>query len=127
MGRRARGAGVSNADVKQRHEYASEVGRAVYRATRDLLDEGETDVPANVMGPLTFLGEHAAPAVARFLRVEPDEALLRDIAAYLTSGYLAMITQIDREHFEQWRREADDAERRTIEAQGAAALGVDTG
>lgn len=127
MGRRARGAGLSDRDARRRHEYAQEVAQAVYRACRDLMDEGEQEVPVNVMGPLTFLGEHAAPAVARVLRIEhPDEDTLRDIAAYMTSGYLAMITQCDREHFEQWRREADEVERRGVEAQGAAALGADT-
>lgn len=123
MGRRARDAGVSNAKVKSDHEQAKTIAQAVYRACRDLLDEGEAEVPVHVMGPLTYLGELSAPAAARALRIDADEALLRDLAAYMTSGYLAMITQIDPGHFEQWRREADEAERRTIEAQGAVALG----
>jgi hypothetical protein len=124
MGKRARGQGITGAVVKGRHAEAARIGQAVYRAARDLQDDGGSEpVPLTVMSALVYLGQLAGPSIAQRYGLltgaaEADERMVDDIGAYLTSGYLSMIAEFRPEHFVQWRAEADELQAKAAKGAG---------
>lgn len=87
---------------------AQQIAQAIYNVCVDVRGEAGTGpVPLALLGPLTYLGEHAAGGIAKSFGLPSDADTLADIGAYLASGYLSMVAEFNTEHFKTWRHSAD--------------------
>lgn len=114
MGRRARGAGITNALVRAaraaemvRDEDAAAVAQRVYHAAVELKGDVPEVLPMPVMAPLVVAAETVAPGACRLAGLPVTEEMAREVAAYLVAGFREMAVMLDPKHFEEWRRRTD--------------------
>lgn len=122
MGRRARKGGIANAALRRaragrdaKNAEARDIAQRVYHAATQLEAEVPGDdrpLPLRVLAPVTVAAENVMPGVLALHGLPTgDEEYALDVAAYLVYVWRDIVWGFDREHFERWRQEQDDAAR----------------